>query len=220
MKKSKHTYLLLPLASIIVVIAIVAVAIVPKIGEINDLNTNIQIENDRTTQLLAKRDQLLQIQESESDLLARYNLATIALPDQKYVANLIITFESLAERSGISIGSLQVNPGTLVLEKPGISQNAEQLEVVLTTQGTIDGVKAFLKGIYSGVRLINVNSINITTSQVETTTVQLSAIAYYKPRPELPQNAEESIPEVTEEDNILAASLEALTSFSPEGVLN
>lgn len=220
MNKSKRTYLLLPLASIIVVGAIVAIAIIPKINEINELTANIESENTRNTQLTTKRNQLLEIQTEEENLRANYTITSTALPDQKFIANLIMTMEALASQSDVSIGSLQVNPGTLVLEKPGISQNAEQLDITMTTQGSIDNIKTFLKSVYTGMRLINIRSINITTSQTETTQMQLTAQAFYKPRPILPQHAEEQLVVVTATESNLVESLEKLATYSPEGVTN
>ena len=208
-------FYIIPVLSILIVIAIGLFIVQPKISEISDLSQKITTEKEKNTKLTAKRDALTRLRDNKEEITAKGAAVRVALPSEKNITQYLLELDNLAQASNIVIRSVQVTPGTLIEEKPTITQAADELVLNIAIEGSFESIKTFFERVSQAKRLINAQSLNIAINSETSGTVSASGVfnIYYKQRPQTPKDATEAIPELTPENNETFDEISNLTSY-------
>lgn len=221
-KVKMSVYYVLPLIAILFVVAIVLFVVQPKITEIQTLQQKKAAEEERKEKLDQKLTKLQQLDNNKTELLAQLTALTIALPNQKEAPALIIQLQKMAQESNVDIQGIQLSPGKLINDTvlAANSKTGPSIAFTLSLRGDYEAVKTFMGKVYNSKRLINMESINLSTgnSQDETggVTVTSNMIAYYQALPPTPKDETDSIPVLSEEDTRIYSLLQTYNSYQIE----
>lgn len=208
-------FYIIPVLSILIVLAIGVLVIQPKVVEISDIMSKQESEKSRNQQLLQKRDQVLKLREQELEITAQQAELVNALPAYKNVTQFLLELDRLAQASNISIESVQAAPGILVEKRPTIGQAAEELTLNISIEGNFEAIKTFLQRVYKAKRLINATSLSIAINSETDNSVRGTGIfnIFYKRIPESPASVTEELPVKSEQQEKLFQELQTFTPY-------
>jgi Tfp pilus assembly protein PilO len=141
----------------------------------------LSVQQDQQTNLKLAQSQL-------NSFLAQYkqhtqDAATLnqALPlSQDQLYNVLNDLDTLSKQSGMTIGTLSVVDSAQA-DQLGASANAIQpVNLDFTTSGTYPAFKNFLTTLESNLRIIDVNSLNLSSSDSGNMTFDLKFTTYYE----------------------------------------
>lgn len=209
-------FYIIPVVSILIVLAIGLLVIQPKINEIMELSEKTETERSNNTKLTAKRDAMVSLSANEQEIIAKLNSVRVGLPDEKNITQYLLELDKLSQASNISIRSVQVTPGILVEKKPTIGQAADELTLNIAVDGNFESIKTFLQRAFKAKRLINTDNITISINSETDGSVNATGIfnIYYKKRPQIPTDFMAEVPVLTDADNKLFTELESFTSYA------
>lgn len=219
-KINKNLYFVLPVISILVVIVIVLAWVQPKVASILDKQRAIQSEKDKQVKLDAKIKQLDLLLQDKTELVAKLTSINVALPTQKDVPQLIIQLQKIAQESDVDIQAVQLSPGKLVNETAPASKTGPDITINISIQGNYEAVKTFLGKVFKAKRLINMESINLTSSSTSDNgalVVSLMMNAYYQPIPPKPTDPTQELPVITKEEEAVYDKLQSYTAYQNDG---
>ncbi len=213
---NKSLYLVLPVISILVVLAIAMIWVQPKIANILQTQTQIADEQSKQTMLDTKIETLDALSKSRTDLLAQLTDVNIALPTQKDIPALIIQLQRIAQESDVAIQGIQLTPGKLVNDSAPTSKTGPDVAISLGIQGNYESLKTFLGKIVKGKRLINMEAISMSATAADndgTLTVTLNMNTFYQPLPAKPGDETEEVPVLTKAERDVYENLKTYTAY-------
>ena len=218
----RYGFIFLPIGSGMLILLITLNVLLPKVDSIKS-SQNLVGQKKIQLEVLMKKLALLQSVTSEKTTQLLQEAET-ALPQTKDASSLLSALDNLSGTTQLVIDSINLSPGIVSTEaarpapkvatdkaKPAvsvISQTANTLPIVITTHGTSEQLRNFLKQVQTTRPLFDIQTAEISFSLESSDS--LSAIfnlnAYYLPPIVEIGEIDSQLPQITdEEQNILAA---------------
>ncbi|PJE57491.1 MAG: hypothetical protein COU82_01680 [Candidatus Portnoybacteria bacterium CG10_big_fil_rev_8_21_14_0_10_38_18] len=159
---------------VLVFVAIVVFLDVPGVQNVLTSRKDIEIQKQRfldTQELEGKIEKLVSSYEGNKDVVEK---TTYILPDNEDLPNLIVQLEALAFEQGLLLEKIEfaaVNQDAVGGGEEGSTastQNYQTITITLKLMGSYPALKNFLKETEENMRLMDVSSINFSTSSGET----------------------------------------------------
>jgi len=151
-----------------IALALIFIFVMPKYNELLALQATLaqkQAEYNSKSVYYGKiSDEVKNIQ-SRADVTEKINAA---LPSAFSYANVVYFLQQSASANGLDIKSLVFSPITLTNTDANTNSNVKSVGITLDVGGTYPGFKAFLASLDKSERLFEVDSINFSASQNET----------------------------------------------------
>lgn len=215
---NKNIYIAMPAISILIVFAVGFLWIRPTIDSILQKQTMITEEQDKKTKLDTKLATLNELSKRRTELLAELTSVNVALPTQKDVPTLIIQLQKIAQESDVQIQGIQLSPGKLINDTATTAKTGPEISLNVAIRGNYEAIKTFIGKVYKGKRLINMDSIVVTSGSADdgSLTTALTMNTYYQP---IPQKADSTDPvaELTSADKEVYDVLQGYTSYQLDG---
>jgi Tfp pilus assembly protein PilO len=130
-------------------------------NEIQRYEDSISIKED----IVANVSQLKQIYENREDAIKK---VSYVLPAEKDTPGLIVQFESLASENGLILE--RIDFGKVIkktTDKSGLGLTAKVLEANVKMKGSYSSFRSFLEALEYNIRIMDVQTINISSSRAE-----------------------------------------------------
>ena len=168
---------------IILILSFVAVVVfldVPGVQSVLNLKKDINIQKEKfleTQELASKIENLTKSfrENKESVEETKY-----ILPDSEDIPNLIVQLEALAFEQGLILEKIEFTP---IKQESENIKNYQILSVNMRLIGSYPALKSFLKAAEENMRLMDISSINFSTSSEESLQIfefDLSLNTYYQ----------------------------------------
>ncbi len=199
---SKYKIFIFPISVAIASLVLIVVVIYPQISTF--------LKNQSDFEDMSKRLQSLEVKAKDLEVLDVDDLnnglaiAFASLPSDQDLATITGVIQRLATISGVSLASLQVNPGQV------ISLNgANGFTVKAEISGSKAAVSRFINNIDQSSRLMKISTIEISHSRVgsDLTTALLSVHVFYSPSPKELGPIDSELPQLTSDDQRVIATL-------------
>lgn len=177
---------LVPVASLIVVVALIPLVIMPQLDRIASASKTIGENRTRLEKVKAKADALEDLAENKDDLEADLNFIETVLPVEKAIAPLIFGVQQIARDQGLAVTKIRLAPGKtatasatpqsddrLQQTQNNQSSNGEvfsskdSLVFELTLSGDINAFKNYLSTLEKAKRILFLNKFEAEESQGE-----------------------------------------------------
>jgi Tfp pilus assembly protein PilO len=211
---SKFSYVLIPTATIILVIMITPLVFVPQWQKIMELDNSIGEEKKRYDQLVTKEKALKKVPATKlSGDLAE---ATLALPNGKDVPSLVVGLNKLAQDSGMSLEAIQLVVGKIATSSAKLAMTGETFDFKITLKGSPEQLEGFLNKAQSAKRvfLINEFEANSSVSDDNLITVTMSLSAPYEPLPLSMGSVVLPLPKTNPTHTEILAKIKKLTPYT------
>lgn len=196
--------------SLSVSVLLIAFLILPWVGEISRLMSDIKIEDDRNKKLKAKEKQLAVIDQEE--ISKNLSDLTAALPNEKEIPALVSGVTRLSQESGLTMEGMQINPGEVSTPS---AKPKEDVEFILTLKGSPEALKGFLSNLERAKRLISVKDLSASIfGDSSTFTVSLGLKAPFESFAPPPEDVSTPLPEVTSEQEKVLAEINKFTDYT------
>lgn len=170
---------LIPVFSIIVVIALIPLVIMPQLNNITSSNKVINDNKDRLTSLTKKASELDKLSQNKDDLQKKLEIAESAMPITKDVAHLILGVQQVAIGAGLQVTDLKIQPGKTATASATIkstpanqtttqptapvttssttSSTADNLVFEMNLNGNLASFQTFMKSLETAKRILSLN---------------------------------------------------------------
>ena len=173
----------LPLVILISLILTSFFFLKPKITESLKIGRQLSSSKKRLAQLTQKAADLKGLDKAE--LMAKSEVLLEALPTEKNLPQLLLTFRNLAQEANINLLKVQVSPGELAtLSAQAQSKSYQKTDVPflafsLALEGESENVKDFLDKIQSSLPFILVEKVNLAQEENEHQSLALSLNTFF-----------------------------------------
>lgn len=201
--------LILPLATIVVVLILLAKFLLPKIGDIQAVLLSAQKIDQELTTFELKSQKLQGL--ANSSLKADYQQLEAVLPAEKNITLIFSTLEGLEQKNNVTIEGLNVKPGLISNNQDNKKPKTgpENLTFTFIVTGTENSVNQFLEDLTVTTPIFLINKVNLAmTASVVTANVDLST--YIQPLPTSLGKIETPLPELSAAQK---KTLETLKSY-------
>lgn len=155
----------------IVLVSIWYFYISPIFKDIDFLKSEIAAQE---TKLETKKEELAKLESFDRQLAGlteeKEKLA-IALPNDPKVEELMVEFEALVIKSGMALENISISAKNIDQKTTQAKENTDPIAkkalVVLSTQGTYDALKRFIKLSQEDLRLMDIQKINFSSPKSE-----------------------------------------------------
>lgn len=169
--------------------------IIPQVGGIQALFGEQGVLKQRLTKLATKNSQLDTV--SEQILRSQMDRATTVLPPSKDVPGIYEDLVKVETASGITIDSVSLVPGNI--SKVSV-EKSEDLDLTLSSRGTLEGMRAFLSNVLQLTRLMTLTSVRYGIGDTTGSSLQMSLKTYFMGLPTVLPRLEDPIPTLSEEE--------------------
>ena len=185
--KTNYTYIIGISIGVVLVVALISIFVIkPFINKANSLNQDVKTEKLVLQALEDKKNKLDKLKDKEEELKADAKTVVNALPDNKEAGRLFIQIDGLAKENGGNVKSI-TEGGVSVGSQGNVSQTATGLADIqkLTYTIPIDftsyfSFKDFITKSETALRLVNIDSFTINTTEKGTLAVDLGVTTYVK----------------------------------------
>jgi len=167
LKKNKKD--LAPLAFTVGAFVLLAKVVLPQISEISDLRSNIETQTARNQGLLQSESTLAAINDAE--LNADYEIVLNSLPRNKSIGAIFEALTSAANKSNVSIGSLNLQVGSVYdqdinsVEK-NVIQGVQFINLLVRATGSSSSdLTYFAEVLYKTLPVVEINSIGVSEKE-------------------------------------------------------
>ena len=168
---------------LLVFVAILVFLDLPKFQNILDLRREVETEKERFSEkqlLLAKIEKLEKKYQEAEESLEKVNYI---LPSSQDIPNLIVQLEALVLEGGVALESIQFSEAKEVVQsraerahttiKETSSVDYRIISIDLSLRGSYSAFKNFLKLVEENIRLMDINSINLSSESSEETEIPI-----------------------------------------------
>lgn len=158
-----------PIALIVGSFVLIWVVVIPQITDINDLNRQVDIQTETNQKLRDSRNTLDSISEGQLD--EDYELVLRALPVNKRIGQIFEALNSAAFASNVSIGSLNLQVGSIYEEDNNVSgpRKAGDIPVlsiiVRVNSSSATDATRFAQSLYDSIPIVEINAVSATDSE-------------------------------------------------------
>jgi len=207
--------LIISILMIIVAILGIVFGIIPAIGKIIQMRSNIISLSEANEQMKTK----LNILESTDENVYRSELQDLvaAVPSDKSLTTLFSTVDAISASSGVTISDLSlIKPGSIATES-AVKQSTEEKQIgssilpfTVTVYGTYAQIHDFLSQVVGVRRFFRVRNFDISFSDVSNISVRMGMDAFYSPISLNPATFNKPLEPLTQEEEQIIAKIQAL----------
>lgn len=172
---------LIPVASLLVVVALIPWVIMPQLNRITSANKSIQKDQSRLSVVKTKADKLDKLAENETDLNNNLQFVESVLPIEKAIASLVVGVQQIAKDNGLQVIRLRLAPGKTATSSAktaaskldttnnqaansGIFSSKDSLVFELKLSGKINDFKNYLATLERAKRILFLNRFDAQQS--------------------------------------------------------
>lgn len=213
----KYLDIITPVSLFALSALVIFFGIIPAVSKILELNEKVNKTRVSVNALTAKNNFLGSL--SESDLESQLKNVVAAVPQDKSLASILGLAEQLTNQSGIMLQSFNLaGAGTLSTEAAKLRTVEEKaigaslVPFSVNVSGPLPSVRSFISSASQVRRLLRFANFSISMSSTGTPSAAMHASldAFYAPFPPLANTVEQSLPEITADDNETLAKLVTL----------
>ena len=183
----------IPLMVLIVIVFLTSKFLYPKIIQITKLYQQLK-KNEAQVENLEKKANLLENQKNDN-LLTSFEKLKQILPEEKDVAGLLVSLESLKKDSNISFERFDLKPGLLATESAEALSLQQEFKFQITLLGTYENLINFLTKLENTAPIVSIEQTQIAfQSGKEDVKTNLQLKAYYFPLKEEQLKIESPLP--------------------------
>lgn len=214
---------LLPLIGGVFIVVLSLTVVIPKAREIPVMRETITTGEIR----LAKLEKKLQLLESvEAGPMQQYLTdAILMVPNDKDVSSIITTLENTVLSSGVTLDSIDLNPGIVSTEsavketqpETKAETGARTISISTVIRGTTDQFKDFVAKLHTVKRIFDIQSVKVTYLNDQPDNIleaNLSLTAYFLPPVTQIGGVETELPPISQAEQVLLQKLAAYPDFS------
>lgn len=193
--------------------------LMPKIAAIFKLQKEVSQNKKNLASLVQKVNFLEGLNQTE--LTKKTDILLAALPAEKDVPRLLITFKTLASQTGVELEQIQVTPGELVSTENGqaTSSTLPFLPFKIQAFGELKEIRNFLDKIEKTFPLMKIADVSLSGTQEDLFAATINLDAFFLPLPKGLGPAEKALPLLSLQEE---ETYQRLTSFEkvelPEGL--
>lgn len=190
-ERKTNKEVLIVIVSVIVIILVCYLFIFPSIATLRDVNYNLSLKKEDLKRSEEHLSNLKSLESSLSSKKKEFKALQEAMPGDKSVENLLVTLETAASESGLTLASVtpldiegygeEEEEGATMTSDSGFEISETSYEVGLT--GSYNGLKKLLGKLEKTKRAINVTALTVsgtgTIVNPNALNIVLSFTAYY-----------------------------------------
>lgn len=196
----KYRFVLLPLASGLIIVLTTTLFALPKIKTIVELKGGLGKEEAKLSRLTEKSALLEGLDEYE--LGKRVAMVEEALPSKKAVAEILAALSFVAEESNASLVGFDISPGKLFPE------TFEEIIFKATFEGPRDEIEKILRRVNQVLPVTRVIGFNIKETK---TTLEIES--YFSPLPKSLGKIDTPLPKISKEEEGVYRKIAQFESF-------
>lgn len=161
----------------------------PKMDAISSTARELDDSSKQLALLAKKANDLTSLDKNE--LREKFQVLSSAVPAEKDVPGFMLGIQRIADEASVSVGLIDVNPGTISTAAAG-TKEIKKIETTplfgrVTIKGTVNNLILFISKAIKGRRLLKLEGINLSTVGAQKANEQISLILsislYYQPLP-------------------------------------
>ncbi len=202
----------------VIVFFLSAYFLLPKIGQIKQINKDIADQKERIAKLSSKLADLQSL--SEADLYNHSSLLLEALPPQKDFYKMMTITKQIFTESSATLKSFTFSPGKISSDSARLSQDsstANQLSMKILFVTSYESFSKLLDGFTKSLPLMEVDSINFSTilatqsGSLPDLEGTISVKSYFSALPKMLGQVDSPLPKISNQGKSL---IEELTSYN------
>jgi Tfp pilus assembly protein PilO len=216
-KKLLKTYkgLVISIVMILVSVGGVFVGVIPAIGKIIQIRSDIMILSSSTDHMQSKLNILNAT--DETTYTSQLQDLVAAVPSDKSLTTLFSTVDGIAVSSGVTITDVSlVKPGSIATESAKKQSNEEKqigsnlLPFTVTVNGNYSQIHSFLSQAVNVRRFFRVRNFEISLADMSDISVRMGMDAFYSPITLDPQNFDKPLEPLSSEEEQIIVQIRAM----------